>query len=157
MKCRSIAVGMTLLAGAFCASASPPAILEGPVADERIEVESARRIAPDRYNEALATKPASELCREDRCDVPPSLVSATAPIYPKALQRAGVEGRASVVFDIDASGMPQNVAVHSATHEQLGAAAVEAVKLWRFQPAMRSGAPVEYRRALQLFPFELRD
>jgi len=157
MDYRRAALGWALLATVLCADANPPPEAEGQPAEERIEVESSRRIAPDRYNDALAAKPVSELCREDRCDVPPALVSAAAPMYPWALQRAGVEGRASVVFDIDASGAPENVAVHSATHEQFGAAAVEAVKLWRFRPASRAGVPVVYRRALQHFPFELRD
>lgn len=139
------------------ASASDQDAEPVPQANPRIEVDSASPVAADRYNEALASRSIDELCVAGACDTPPALLAASAPVYPPDLIEAGTEGRAVVVLDIDPAGMPRNVAVHSATHEGFGAAAVEAVMRWTFRPATLGGKPVEYKRALQIFPFELRD
>ena len=153
--CRTVLACVSLVS--LSASANDATAEQARHADPRIEVESASPVAAERYNEALATRRIGELCRAGVCDTPPALLTASAPVYPPDLVEAGVEGRAVVVLDIDSAGMPRNVAVHSATHEAFGAAAVEAVGRWTFKPATLEGRPVDYTRALQIFPFELRD
>jgi TonB family protein len=123
----------------------------------RLETPSADLVPLEAYNEALAQKPGSYYCEARTCDAAPALLVARAPVYPAGALREGTEGRASVVFDIDATGMPQNLSVESATTAVFGVAALEAVRNWRFRPATLGGRPVKYERVLQVFPFELQD
>lgn len=48
---------------------------------------------------------------------------------------------AEVVLVVDPAGRPSEVAVKSATDKALGYAAREAVKKWRFEPALVDGKP----------------
>lgn len=125
-------------------------------AEGRMEVETSRHIPLDAYNESVGRK-AAHYCALHACDTPPKLRSASAPVYPPAALRAGVEGRAIMAFDIDASGKPVNLVVESATAPEFGEAGLEAVRSWRFQPAVLNGKAIEYRGFRQAFPFELRD
>lgn len=54
---------------------------------------------------------------------------------------AGAEALISFVVDI--AGVPQAVTVSETTHPGLAAAAIEAVKQWRFTPVVRDGVTVE--------------
>ena len=147
----ALALSLAATSTAFAQSDTPQA----PAAGTRVEVESAGSISADAYNEALSKK--GGYCEQRACDAAPALLSAQAPVYPPGALRAGVEGRAAVTFDIDEQGVPRNVAVESATEEVFGEAALDAVRSWRFRPAMLDGRPVTFLRAKQVFPFELRD
>ena len=126
-------------------------------AEIRVESLSGDSISAAAYNEGLARKSGDYYCGTETCDTAPALLNALAPVYPARAIRAGTEGRAAVSFEIDAQGIPQNIAVQSASATEFGEAAVEAVRSWRFRPATVGGKPVNYRRVLQVFPFELRD
>ncbi|HEX7173660.1 MAG TPA: TonB family protein [Pyrinomonadaceae bacterium] len=69
-------------------------------------------------------------------------VSKPAPSYPKEAKEAGVSGLVTVQVTIDEEGA---VAVAEAVggHTLLHAAAVEAVRRWRFSPTRLSGQPVK--------------
>lgn len=47
-----------------------------------------------------------------------------------------------LVFVVNASGLPTDIAVKSSTEKSLADAAVSAVKQWRFTPPSRNGEPV---------------
>jgi protein TonB len=47
-----------------------------------------------------------------------------------------------VEFVVEATGNPSGVSVKSATDRELADAVVDAVRQWRFAPALRNGAPV---------------
>jgi protein TonB len=51
-------------------------------------------------------------------------------------------------FLVDATGKPAEFSVKSDTDNMLAAAVVDAVKQWRFKPAMRNGAPVATKVSL---------
>jgi TonB family protein len=57
-------------------------------------------------------------------------------------QRVRLSGVPLVETVIDESGVPTNVRMAKAVHPCIDRAAVEAVKLWRFKPAMHRGKPV---------------
>lgn len=65
------------------------------------------------------------------------------PTYPPAAFRAGEEGTVVVRVDVDASGNPTSASVETSSRSRdLDRAAVEAVKKWRFEPAIKDGKPV---------------
>ncbi len=72
----------------------------------------------------------------------PKLLEGQPPAYPAALKQRGEMGEAKVFVRIDAAGAVTEASVKSATHEAFGAAALEAVKGWRFEPAMEDGRAV---------------
>jgi TonB family protein len=73
---------------------------------------------------------------------PPKLIKQVAPEYPEALRSAEITGKVVVQFGVDAAGAVVNVAVFTSDHAELNDPAVNAVKQWRFQPAMKDGQPV---------------
>lgn len=69
--------------------------------------------------------------------------SSPAPEYPASALRRGESGTSVVRIDVDANGNPTNVAlVQRSGSRALDRAAVDAVRVWRFQPAHRNGQPV---------------
>jgi TonB family protein len=76
---------------------------------------------------------------------PPQLVEQAKPDYSDALKRAGIDGQVLVQFGVDATGAVENVTVFKSDHPELDVPAVEAVKKWKFKPAMKDGQPVETR------------
>lgn len=64
------------------------------------------------------------------------------PSYPADLRQKKVEGICTVVFIVDEQGKVQNPRVEKADHEGFERPALEAVKQWRFEPAVRGGEKV---------------
>lgn len=96
-------------------------------------------------------KPMAKITRD-----PSPLASNQAPKYPPQALRSGVEGSVSVRVEVDASGMPTDVKVVERSGERsrdLDRAVTDAVRKWRFEPAMENGkavagavvVPVEFR------------
>lgn len=67
------------------------------------------------------------------------------PDYPSELRRRRVAGTVYVIFIVDRNGRVMNPSVEQAPHPQLGAAALTAVKKWRFEPGKRQGRPVPFK------------
>jgi periplasmic protein TonB len=64
----------------------------------------------------------------------------TEPAYPAASRRASEEGMVMLRIRVDERGTPVEVRLeHSSGFERLDLAATEAVRKWRFSPAMRDG------------------
>lgn len=73
----------------------------------------------------------------------PRPLSAPPPDYPSRALRAGVSGDVTLRIEVDADGRPGEIeVVGSSRNRDLDRAAVQAVRRWRFQPAMRAGVPV---------------
>jgi len=89
--------------------------------------------------------------------------SKPEPVYKKEIEytasaRAeGIEGKLKLRLTIGADGQVVNVEVLSAVAPELDAAAVAAVKLWRFKPAMMCGKPVSGGVYIVARRFELGD
>lgn len=65
------------------------------------------------------------------------------PRYPESARRQGVEGTSLLKIYVSDRGLVEDVLVeHSAGHQELDLAAMEAVKRWRFEPARQSNRPV---------------
>ncbi len=71
----------------------------------------------------------------------PRMIRSVKVVYPPAAKEAGVEGRVILEAIVDKEGGIRKVKVVKG-HPQLDAAAVEAVKQWRYEPAKKDGKPV---------------
>jgi periplasmic protein TonB len=66
------------------------------------------------------------------------------PVYPESARRRGEQGRVILRVSVAPDGDPTQVVVgHSSGFTSLDDAALDAVRRWRFVPAMQSGHPVQ--------------
>jgi protein TonB len=65
-----------------------------------------------------------------------------APVYPSDLRRQKVEGIVYVVFLVDPTGRVQQPKVERSPNPGFDKPAIDAVKQWRFEPAVRGGEKV---------------
>ena len=73
----------------------------------------------------------------------PRLLANPKPLYPKRARKHGVEGQVLLRVQIGTDGKSKAVeTLRTSGHPLLDAAAVKAVRKWRFSPALRNGAPV---------------
>jgi TonB family protein len=70
------------------------------------------------------------------------LISHTEPAYPADARAMKIEGSVLLGFTINHEGIPVTIQVKRSLHPSLDQAAVEAVRTWRFEPAMKNGEPV---------------
>lgn len=76
----------------------------------------------------------------------PQPISTPAPKYPAQALRNGEHGTVMVSADIGVDGVPTSVGVaRSSGSRSLDRAAVDAVRRWRFRPAMADGRPTAGR------------
>ena len=87
----------------------------------------------------------------------PTKVFNVAPVYPAAMQAAGLEGNVKLDVLIATDGTVASVQVVSAqVHPAFAAAAATAVKQWRFTPTLLNGQPVEVEMTASI-SFNLTD
>jgi TonB family protein len=78
-------------------------------------------------------------------DRPPFRVRNVMPVYPEAARAAGASGVVIVAFTIDVDGAVTYAKVARSV-PLLDQAALDAVKQWRFEPALSDGVPVPAAR-----------
>jgi protein TonB len=123
---------------------------------------TATEVSADAVAESIAAQPVSAAAGSGRpsaagaaaaANVPaggktiaaPRLLQKKEPGYPEDARRAGVEGTVALRIEIKEDGQPGEIAVvRSSGLASLDAAAMEAVRSWRFVPAQEaeSGRPV---------------
>ena len=118
---------------------------------------SAAEAAPLSSSETAAPrKPLAAAAAETRAD---DAVSAdalerlryTAPEYPAGARAAGTSGWVNLAFDVEPDGSVTHVVVLGAEPKNVfDAAAVSAVRRWRYRPAERDGHPIEQRAKLRI-------
>jgi len=64
------------------------------------------------------------------------------PVYPIELRKRKIEGTVLVQFVVDAKGRVINPTIESATSPEFERPALEAVRQWKFEPAVRAGEKV---------------
>jgi TonB family protein len=84
------------------------------------------------------------MCGTDPQDVvPPSLKKKVAPDYPAGLAGQRIAGQTVVAAFIDGQGMVREPVVQRGCgHVSLDLAAMEALRRWQYEPALRDGKPV---------------
>jgi protein TonB len=65
------------------------------------------------------------------------MVKSADPEFPIATMRRLRKGEVEVKFEVDADGTVAAVTVMKTTHSSLNAAALDAVRQWRFKPTPR--------------------
>lgn len=102
--------------------------------------------APPTATAPLATAPAKPAIAEPTLVAPrfdAAYLNNPAPPYPPLSRRLGEQGRVMVRVFVEPGGAPAQVELRASSgHRRLDAAAVEAVRRWRFVPARRGAEPV---------------
>jgi protein TonB len=76
----------------------------------------------------------------------PNYRSRTPPVYPRRAVELGHQGEVIVEAMLDEAGVPRSAHVHrSSGYPLLDAAALEAVRGWRFVPAQHGGRSIAAR------------
>ena len=73
---------------------------------------------------------------------PPKLIYHPQPEYSEKARKQGIEGKVVVSLVVDIYGTPGQVRVFQSLNKELDEKAVEAVRNWKFEPAMKDGQPV---------------
>jgi len=75
-------------------------------------------------------------------DQKPRVVFQTAPPYPAQMRGRKVEGLVTVICVVDETGRVDRPRVESSSHEAFEKPALDAVKQWKFEPAVKGGRRV---------------
>ncbi|WP_162615898.1 energy transducer TonB [Solilutibacter oculi] len=103
-------------------------------------IEPPRPVAPAPV--AARPTPSAPVANTSTASSSPVPTSRPAPQYPRAALRAGIEGTVRVQVDVGPDGVPTSVSLDQGSgHRELDRAALDAVKRWRFRPAMANGQP----------------
>jgi TonB family protein len=112
---------------------APPA--SGPEIGAPVVVAAAPpSVAPSPAVQAAVQATAAPAAPEPEVDMPLHLVSKVEPAIPRPLLKTLTTGSAQVKFTVEPDGRVSQAVATSASHVRLGAAAVEAIKQWRFAP-----------------------
>ena len=88
---------------------------------------------------------------------PPTRVRDALPVYPRTMQEAGLEAVVPIEAVIATDGVVTSARILTAqVHPDFAAAALAAVRQWRFSPTLLNGKPVEVRMSVSI-AFALED
>lgn len=73
---------------------------------------------------------------------PPVPVRAVAPEFPYEMRREGVGGVVTILCVVDETGAVQQPEVQKATNDAFVKPAIDALKKWKFKPAIKDGVAV---------------
>ena len=80
----------------------------------------------------------------------PQAVSTPDPEYTEEARRAKTQGTCTLWLIVDAAGHPRDIRVVRGLGFGLDAKAMEAVKQWRFDPALKDGKPVSVQISIEV-------
>jgi len=97
----------------------------------------------------------SLLCHHDgsdgaNCITPPRQIHSPKPKYPKTERKAGHEGTVALRLVVSADGAPLDITISQTLSPDFDHAAIDALKQWRFSPAMKDGKPVAVAIAIKI-------
>ncbi len=78
-------------------------------------------------------------------DQKPRAVFQAAPLYPAELRGKKVEGVVTLIFVVDETGKVQTPRLEKSSHPAFEKPALDAVRQWKFEPAIRAGQRVSCR------------
>jgi TonB family protein len=77
-----------------------------------------------------------------KLDRKPRVINHTIAKYTDDAREKGIEGTVVLRFTVDHDGIPQSIQIKRSVYPSLDQASIEAVREWRFEPAMKNGQPV---------------
>lgn len=80
----------------------------------------------------------------------PTAISSPDPDYTEEARRAKKQGTCVLWLIVDSAGHPRDIRVVRGLGLGLDAKALEAVKQWRFQPALKDGKPVDVQISVEV-------
>jgi TonB family protein len=80
----------------------------------------------------------------------PTAISAPDPDYTEEARRAKKQGTCILWLIVDSAGHPRDIRVIRGLGFGLDSKALEAVKQWRFQPALKDGRPVDVQISVEV-------
>lgn len=83
-------------------------------------------------------------------DQDPRAIYKASPLYPGEMRGKKIEGVVSVICVIDANGKVTNPRVEKSTHPSFDQPALDAVKQWKFEPALKGGQRVNCKMRIPL-------
>ncbi len=86
----------------------------------------------------------------------PQIVSKVEPQYSPTAKQAKIQGTTVMSVVIDKEGVPHTVQVKKSLDAELDQNAIDAVKQWRFRPALLNGQPVAVEATIEVH-FRLMD
>ena len=86
----------------------------------------------------------------------PTVLWKVTPEYTDAARKAKVEGKVVLMIEVGTDGRAHQIRVSKALGSGLDEQAVNAVRRWRFRPAMKDGMPVTVPATIEI-PFRLVD
>ncbi len=117
----------------------PPA---EPAAPPAVDIGSEQEAAAQRERAAADARRAPQPAAVP-ADRAPSVLAQMTPAYPPAALRAREQGTVLVRAEVDASGNPTSATVaRRSSSRELDRAALDAVRGWKFEPAIRDGKAV---------------
>jgi protein TonB len=75
-------------------------------------------------------------------DQKPRAVFQASPVYPAELRSKKLEGVVTVIFVVDAAGKVNNVRLEKSSHPAFEKPALDAIRKWKFEPAVKGGERV---------------
>lgn len=75
-------------------------------------------------------------------DQQPRAIFQAAPTYPSSMRGKKIEGVVTLRFIVDANGKVESPRVEKTTHSAFDKPALDALKNWKFEPAIKSGQRV---------------
>jgi protein TonB len=86
-------------------------------------------------------------------DQKPQVLFQAEPVFPLSMRGKKIEGRVTVIFVVDSKGKVLDPRSTETTHEAFERPAVDAVKQWKFEPAVKAGKRVACKmRVVVRFP-----
>ena len=132
-----------------------PAAAVAPVKVASMEAERPRRRLREALTPGHGPVAVDETCHEEATK--PEPVYKTEIEYTASARAEGVEGKLKLRITVGADGQVTGVDVLSSVAPELDAAAVAAVRRWRFKPAIMCGKPVAGGVYIVARRFELGD
>jgi protein TonB len=83
-------------------------------------------------------------------DQKPRAIFQAAPLYPSEMRGKKVEGTVTVIFVVDASGKVSSPRVRDSSNPAFEKPALDAVKQWKFEPAIKGGQRVSCKMRVPL-------
>ena len=84
------------------------------------------------------------------CITPPRQIFSPEPKYPEAERHTRREGAVKLKLVVRSDGVPGDVSVSQSLSPDFDIAAMDAVKQWKFSPAMKDGTPIAVQIAVEV-------